>query len=250
MFSLYITSFVVLTTVEVIFDMFVGKRADCSCSLCRQLMKSMRAMCHAYPARIIAQVQEKEDHRQPLIALHATDGRGPVGGACLAGLDALNDYFSLPSAASQLPHLHTRRAYARRLCSFGVGHRTSRRAPTGFAGFHAQPIASAGPAQDRFAFLSGCGSSANAERAGRPPLKAGGRAPLRSLADGALPPTTRPRLGALKSLGRFLLSGSPRTCALMLGHECFGGLLVRLHQHPIARIRCAPSTLMRGLANG
>lgn len=185
-------------------------RANCAASLCWQIMKSMRPMRRAYSPRISGETQQKDGHQKTIIARSATAVRRPAGVVFFAGLNARHDRFLLPTAAVRLPRPHTRHAYACRLCELGAGKRASRRAPTGFAGLHANRSFSDWPVHNRYAILNGFGSFTCVNRAGRPTRKAGGRAPLRSLAGGALPPTIRPRLGALESLGRFLGCGSPQ----------------------------------------
>lgn len=228
-------SLVTPPTTDVHYNMHIGCRADCAGSLCCQLMKNMRAMRHAYSPRICAEKQKKDGHRKSPHR-YATAGRGLSGGAFLASLDASHDRFLLPSAAPRLPHFHTRRAYARRLCTFGAGKRASRRAPTGFAGLHAPRRTTEGPVQNRVAILNGFGSSTCVDWAGRPTRKAGGRAPLRLLAGGALPPTIRPPLGGLESLGRFLGSGSPQRLHVPAGAGPLWRTLARLRLRPIAQI--------------
>lgn len=221
------------TTAEAI----IGNRCDCAGSLRCQLMKSMRAMLvRISPSHNVRGAQQKQGHRKSPHRC-ATAERGPAGGVFLATLDARHVLFLLPTFASLIPHLHTRRAYARRLCKFGAGYRASRRAPTGFAGLHAPRSFSEGPVQNRAAILNGFGFVHFVDWAVRPTRKAGGRAPLRSLAGGALPPTQRPSLGRLNPLGRISFGGSPQRLRVPAWAGPLWRTSARLRLRPIAQIR-------------
>ena len=120
-------------------------------------MKRMRAMQRAYSPRICAETQQKDGHQKTIIAQSATAGRRPTGVVFLAGLNARHDRFLLPTFAPLIPHLHTRRACARRLCAFGAGKRASRRAPTGKSRLHDPRRITEGPVQNRAAILRSLG---------------------------------------------------------------------------------------------
>ena len=112
----------------------IGRHADCAGRLSGQLMKTMRPIQgRIFPSHNARGAQQKDGHRK-IPHRCATAVRGPAGGVFLASLNASHDRFFLPTFAALIPHFHNRRAYARRLCTFGAGMRASRRAPPGFAG--------------------------------------------------------------------------------------------------------------------